>query len=357
VEDERDRDVAVRQLLLSDGWRGIVLRLGIAVPLLALGIAAYAVWLRPSEFSRAAELLPPDTARVLWTDWAGVRAELDCADWSGCRTGLEDSDLAAASVLPASAEAVTAAFGWGPQTISWELLGQGVSGQVLAVQLEGRSATEAVADSYEEAGFTRPSSGRLDGGIWEGGPDVLADHGVAEALFGNVAFLADRDVLLSSDDPRFLAKAVDAARSGGLDFGLAGHAGEPLAAVGLTGDRACTELGFATADPGAAAEAESLVADAGGVEPLDGYLVALGPDRAWTAAFGFEDDARADHDLLPRQRLAAADDPGQMESYPDLFTVEEATTSGRDVVLRGTASRSSYALTQLTQGPVLLASC
>lgn len=349
--------MAVRQLLLADGWRGIALRLGIAVPLLALVIAAYAVWLRPSEFSRAAELLPPDTARVLWTDWAGVRSELDCADWDACRTELEDSDLAAASVLPGSADAVAAGFGWGPETISWELLGQGVSGQVLAVQLEGRSATEAVADSYEEAGFTRPSSGRLDGGVWKGGPDVLAEHGVSEALFGNVALLADRGLLLSSDDPGFLAEAVDAARAEGLDFGLTEHAGDPLAAVGLTGDRACTELGFATADAGAAADAESLVADAGGVEPLDGYLVALGPDRAWTAAFGFEDGARADHDLLPRQRLAAADDPGQMESYPDLFTVEEASTSGSSVVLRGTASPSSYTLTQLSQGPVLLASC
>lgn len=349
--------MAVRDILLGRGRRGIVVRVVALVAIAAL-LLAYAVWPRPTELERAVGLLPADAQRVLWTDWAGVRDELGCTEWSACADEAADRDLSTPSSLLGSAEALEEQLRWGPMTIGWELLGQGESGQVLVAGGLTAERLEDIARAYEEHGVTPPSKRRLDGGVWQGDADLLAAVGIGEGLFAHVAFLQDDGVLLTSDDPAFLADAVAAARSGdGPVLPSPGVVGEALAAVGLAGDRACAELGFAEADEGARAEAEQLVAAAGGVSPLDGYLVALGPDDTWTAVLGFEDDRRAERDLVPRQRLAAGADPGQGGSYPELLRLESAETDGSSVVLRGEARPAAYALTQTTQGPVLLASC
>ncbi len=319
-----------------------------------LAALAYAAWPRGSSFSRATELLPEDVQRVLWTDWSGARAELGCRDWASCTTPLEDSDLGAASVLASQGNGLTAAFGLRADEVEWELLGQGVSGQVLVVKV---ASPAAVRSAVAKTGFTAPAHKRADGGVWEGGDDLLATTDVTEPAFQNAAFLDDDGLVLFSDSPSHLADAVAAARGTGLDFPLAATAGEPLAAVGLVGGRVCTELSFTAADPGAQAEAEQIIDDAGGATPLDGYLAALGPDGSWTAAFGYESATQAKRDRDVRAKLAVQDDPGQMQSYPDLFTVDSVDTDGASVVLRGHARDSSYALTQVTQGPVLLASC
>lgn len=349
--------MALRAVLLGRDRRGLALRLlGLAVALTLL--LGYAVWPRPSVFERAVRLLPDDARRVLWTDWQAVRAEVDCDDWERCATDLADTDLGAASALIGEAEALEEQLGWGPRSIGWELLGQGASGQVLVVGGLDGERIDTLAAAYEDRGFTPPADDRVDGGVWEGGGDLIATLGIGEAVFGNAAFLSDEGLLLSSDDPDHLAEAVQTAREGdGLDFAQAGSVDAPLTAVGLVGDRACEELSFAEADPGARAEAERLVEAAGGVQPLDGYLVALGADGAWTAALGFEDDRAAEADLVPRQRLAAGADPGQMSDYHDLFSLKSAEADGRSVVLRGRAVDAAYPLTQTTQGPVLLASC
>lgn len=346
--------MTVRDVLTGRSRRGLLVRAGVLVLLLALAIA-YAVWPRPSEFARATELLPASAQRVLWTDWEAIRAEHDCRTWAECEGAMDDADLAAATVIDGPAEALDAQLRWGPETADWELLGQARGGEVLIVHLPD---LRRVARAYEDAGFTPPAADRLDGGVWESDTDVFAGLGIDEPLFANVAFLADRGLLLSSDSAAWLETAVKAAKGGRhLEFGLAGALGDPLAAVGLASDRACAELSFATADAGAQARAAQLVESAGGVNPLEGYLVGLGADRAWTAAFAFESEARAEEDLVPRQRLAAGEDPGQMLDYAELFRLDSAERHGRSVVLTGRARSSAYALTQVTQGPVLLASC
>lgn len=346
--------MTVRRVLTGRSRRGLLVRLGVLVALLALALV-YAAWPRPSELSRAAALLPAGTQRVLWTDWAGVRDDLHCRTWDACASAVDDADLSAATALSTSADALYRHLGWGPQNADWELLGQARHGEVLVVHVPD---VARVARAYDHAGFTPPAKDRLDGGVWTGGGDVLAGLGIDEPIFGATAFLADQGLLLSSDDPAWLARAVSAATGGHhLDFDLTRELDHPLAAVGLVGDRACSELSFATADDGAQAEAAQLVESAGQVNPLDGYLVGLGPGRSWTAALAFESDARAKQDLVPRQRLAGGEDPGQMLSYRELFTLRSAERHGRDVVLHGRTRPSAYALTQVTQGPVLLASC
>lgn len=346
--------MTVRQLLTGRTRRGLLVRIGVLVVLAALAVG-YAVWPRSSEFSRATGLLPASAQRVLWTDWQAIRADRDCRRWTACEAAMADADLGAATVLGASAEALQAELRWGPETVDWELLGQATGGEVLVVQLPD---VRRVARAYETAGFTPPVKHRLDGGVWVSEVEVLAGLGIDEPLFANAAFLADDGLLLSSDSAAWLEESVKAAQGGRhLDLELAGELTDPLAAVGLAGDRACAELSFATADGGAQARAAQLVEAAGGVNPLDGYLVGLGSDRAWTAALAFESDGKAQEDLLPRQRLAAGEDPGQMLDYTELFRLDAAEQHGRHVVLTGRAEPSAYALTQVTQGPVLLASC
>lgn len=336
------------------GPRGLLVRLAVLVLVLALAIAAYVAWPRPTVVERAVGLLPAATQRLTFTDWAGVRSEL------GKRFDDEvaGSDLGAASVVLGASATLEELFGWGPSTIEWEALGQGKDGQVLLVHLGDSADAEKIANSYAEQGYDDPGKGRLDGAVWAGGAEVLGTTGLTEAIFGSAALLGDEHLLLLSDSPDFLAKAVKAAQGGkGLDFAPVRQVDGALAAVGFVGDLACERLSFASADPGAQAEAESLVEEAGGVSPLDGYLVALGAERAWTAVFRYESEDQATRDSRSRQALAGAEDPGQMESYRDLFTVDAAEVEGRDLVLRGRAAESAYAMTETTSGPVLLASC
>jgi hypothetical protein len=325
--------------------------LGIVVVLvLALVAVVYAVWPRQgSALERATSVMPKDTLRLTFTDWAALRAEPGTVDL--------DSELASSSVVATMSPALDDEFGWGPRTAAWEALAQGRKGQVLIVDL-GSADIAKVADNYRKDGFTDPGKRRLDGAVWEGGPDVLATvPGLTEPLLQNVALLKDENLLISSEDPESVARAVKSVHDGGLNWALAAKVGEPLAAVGFVDDYACEALSMAEADPGAQATAARTIDEVGGVSPLTGYLAALGPDRDWTAVFGFETVDQARHDASTRQALARADDPGQMESYPDLFRVTTAERDGRLVVLHGRAQPAAYALSEVTSGPVLLASC
>jgi hypothetical protein len=332
---------------------------------LVLAVGAYAAWPRPaSTFEHATSLLPKDTLRIAFTDWSGVRAELKagadgCETWPQCDgvDVLDATDVASSSVTASMGPDLVKAFGWGPRTLDWELLGQARKGQVLIADL-GSADVGAIAAKYADHGFADPGKKRLDGAVWRGGPDVLAQvSGLTDAVLENVAFLGDEHLLLSSDDAEELAGAVKSARDGGLDWDLASSVTDPLSAVGFVGDFACEALSMAAADPGAQATAARTVEAAGGVSPLRGYLVALGAARSWTAVFGFENSDQARHDARTRQTLARAEDPGQMETYTDLFTVSSAERDDHVVVLHGKAKPSSYALSETTQGPVLLASC
>jgi hypothetical protein len=94
------------------------------------------------------------------------------------------------------------------------------------------------------------------------------------------------------------------------------------------------------------------------VSPLTGYLVALQPEDRMTVVLGFENDDQAADDATSRRRLAGGEDPGQLLAYPDLFHVAESEADGSEVVLGlDDVADDGYALTNLTQGPVLLASC
>ena len=328
-------------------------------------VVGYVVWPRGSEFERAAALLPDDTLRVTWTDWAGLRDELDVKDPAGAgaadfQAAIDDHDLAVSPTASAAA-ALEKTLGFSPLAAEWEVLGQGRGGMVDIIRLPDDVDLGDVADRYADAGFTRPDDDALSGGVWRGGPDVVARlPGLEGPELQHVAFLEDDHLLLTSDSADYLGSAVPfaAGDKDGLDLSdLAGHAGDPLAAVAMAKDLACQELTMSHADEDAQAVADRLIEEAGGVAPLTGYLVALGADRSLTIVFDFENDDQAEENARSREALAAAEDPGQFLEYTELFSVDEVEAKGHTVVLTGDAKPENAPLSNLTSGPVLLAAC
>ena len=339
-----------------------------ALLVLVVAVAAvvgYVVWPRGSEFQRAAGLLPDKTLRVSWTDWAGLRDETDVKDPTGAGaedflTEASDRDYSVSSLASASAP-LKETLGFSPVESDWEILGQSRAGMVVILKLGKDADFDAIAEKYTAAGFTRPDDDALSGGVWEGGPDVVSGlEGLESPELQNVAFLEDEGLLLSSDTPDYLRTAVPFAQGDkdGLDLSdLAGPAGDPLAAVVLADDLACDKLSMSKADTDAQATAEQLVEQAGGVSPLTGYLVALGADRSLTVVFDFESDDQAEKDARSREALAGAEDPGQLLAYKELFHVDDVEQDGHTVVLTATTVADSAPLSNLSAGPVLLASC
>jgi len=345
-------------------------RVALLTALLVLVVAAasvvgYVVWPRGSELQRAAGLLPDTTLRVSWTDWAGLRDQTDVADPTGAGAEdflaeVSDRDYAVSS-LASAAVPLKETLGFSPVESEWEILGQSRTGMVAILKLGEDADLDAIADRYSAAGFTRPDDDALSGGVWEGGPDVVSGlEGLESPELQHVAFLEDEGLLLSSDSADYLRTAVPfaAGDEDGLDLSdLAGPAGDPLAAVALADDLACDSLRMSQADSDAQATADQLVEQAGGVSPLKGYLVALGADRSLTVVFDFENEDQAEQDARSREALAGAEDPGQLLAYDELFDVDDVEQDGHRVVLTATTVADSAPLSNLSAGPVLLASC
>jgi hypothetical protein len=336
--------------------------IGVAALVVAIAaVTAYVIWPRGSDLDRAAALLPDDTLRVAWTDWAGVREETGLEPGAALLEEIERRDLGSASVLAHSAAPIEASLGVDPMAAEWEILGQGPHGMLLVLKVDEGTDLGDVAERYREGGFTAPEDEPLDGGVWEGGPDVLAGlPELGEPVLQHVAFLEDERLLVTSDDATFLERAMPTVREGdGLDLtDLSGKVDEPLTAVGFAGDHACRELAMTAADEGGQAVADRLIEDAGGISPLTGYLVAMQPDHRMSVVFGFEDENRARGNADARRALASGEDPGQLLSYPDLFRVEDSEADGDVVVLTlDEVAEDGFALTNLSQGPVLLAAC
>ena len=104
-----------------------------------------------SELERAAALAPADAERLSWTDWSGVRRELD-ADLSDSSSAAElagfldrgfDADLTSTSALLASAPVLQSRFGFSPATVEWELFSQSSEGAVVILRLP--DSTEEVS--------------------------------------------------------------------------------------------------------------------------------------------------------------------------------------------------------------------
>ncbi|MEP7737269.1 hypothetical protein ABKW28_06445 [Nocardioides sp. 31GB23] len=358
---------------------------GVAVlTLLLIGVLAVGVrwWRGPgSDLERAVSLAPADTQRWTWTDWAAVRERLGVTgtDDDAVRRLLDagfDADLTSASGLVESAPLLAQSFGWSPASIDWELLAQSPDGALEIVGLGDDADTSALGDRLESLGYTRPDSPE---GVWEGGEEVLARLNAASGTAGTptlqfVALDEERSLLLASDQRAYLERGLEEAAdehepsAAGVTDVLGTLPAQPLSAVLLTGEQACGALSMGGAGDSDQAAADELLAQAGPVNPLTGFVLALLPPEEGgdggsqapldlRVGLGFESEEQARTNADTRAALAAGPAPGQGGAFSDRFTVDEVTADATTVTLDLAPVAGAFPLSDLSDGPLLFATC
>lgn len=347
--------------------RRAVIALVAVVAVIVAGVAAWRLLTPPTAIERALSLVPADTSRASWTDWTAVRRELGAdldADSSAEAVDafLDDAfaaDLSAMSALGTSAGVMQTELGFSPGTLAWELLAQSPGGAVVAMGIDERVAMGDIADRLVALGWTEPEE---EDGVWVGGADVLT--GVGPGLtpeLQHFVLLADRDVILSSDQAPYLEQVLEVVH-GDADAAddlaeLATGLVDPLAAAVYDGAYACEKLAMSQADDDARAEADQLVAAAGGVHPLTGFAMGSLAGGDLRAVLEVEDADDAPGDADARAQLAAGPATGQGGDFGDRFSVAGARSEGRAITLDLRPREGEYVLSDLTSGPVLFATC
>jgi hypothetical protein len=344
-----------------------------AVVLVVLVAGGYVAWraLAPAgDYEAAMATLPATTLRATYTDWREVRA---AADGEGLDAGARegevaaflgrafDRDLVSTSAIGDSTVAMRDRYGVSPLDASWEALGQSPSGQVVVLKVDEDVDLGGVEQRLRSLGYEPPDGGIGTGGTWAGSPDLVAalDPGLTPVV-QNLAVLEDERLLVLSDRAETVSAAVDVVRGDApaLDEpDLTAAAGEPVTAVLWGSDFACEDLAMASADEEDQRVADQLVADAGGVSPLTGLVVAMQGDGSLRVALEFETEEQASANLQPRVDLAAGAAPGQGGSFADRFTVTNGEADGNTVLLELDPRGAEFVFSDLTSGPVLFATC
>ena len=353
--------------------RTILVVMTVVVASLLVVVVTRKVWdaTHRTAFSEAVDAVPRATLRLAFTDWAAVRRELDVPDRARpTDASIErltskgyDTDLSAASSIDESTAALQENFGFSPATAQWEAYAQSNSGATMVVRMPDDFDLERVVGHLQDLGFGEPSSST---GVWTGGVDLVAsiDPTITPEL-QYVAVLADRHLIVTSDEESYAKTAVAAALGKSPSLAdvastddLAGKVQDPAAAMLWSRDFACSDLAMSQADTDAQAQADALVAEAGGVSPLTGLVMAMGPDRGLTVGELFEDSGQAKDDLRPRARLAVGEAPGRGGSFSDDFDLVSSHTDGAAVMLKlKPKHRTGFVLSALDNGPVLFATC
>ena len=113
-----------------------------------------------------------------------------------------------------------------------------------------------------------------------------------------------------------------------------------------------------SAGEGDQAEGDRLVAKAGGVDPLSGLLVGMRSDRTLDVVMEFADDRQAEANLRPRAALFVGPAVARTGSFADDLRLVRSRTEGSSVVLTvEPKEKTGFALSELTSGPVLFATC
>lgn len=340
---------------------------------LVLALAAGVWWwrgLRMSELERALSVSPADSARLSWTDWAGVRSELGVslgadstrADLNRFLDRAYERDLSSTSALLGSADVLQSDFGFSPATVDWEMFSQSDQGAVILLHVPDGTDFDAIAGRLGKLGFNAPSDPE---GVWAGGMDLLPR--VSANLTPELQFLAldpDDGLIVSSDRADFLHHALDVvhgdAESAASDdaVGEAAKAvGEPLSAALYSGPQACRALAMSGADPTDQAAAQDLLDRAGEVNPITSFAMAAEPGGTVDVILGFENDDQAKTNADTRATLAAGPAPGQGGDFTDRYRLGPVTAEGHLVRMVLHPREGQYVLSDLSNGPLLFATC
>jgi hypothetical protein len=318
-----------------------------------------------SDLEEAATYAPADAERLSWTDWAGVRDAVGAhLDASSSRGRLQDfldkgydADLTSASALVQSAPTLQERFGFSPATADWELFSQSSSGAVVIVAMPEDTDFDAIADRLEHTGFRRPPD---DDGVWDGGEELLAGLGGLTPELQYVALDRDDRLVLTSDGADYLESTVEALGDADLSDGMrevTAASGDPLTASVYDGPYTCSALAMSHADASDQEQADELVDQAGGVDPVTGFAMSVQAGGGVRVVMSFENDRQARANAESRAELASGPAPGQGGDFPDRFSVESATAEGSLVTLELAPRERTYVFSDLTSGPVLFATC
>jgi hypothetical protein len=346
---------------------------GLLCLVLVLALVAGLWWwrgLRMTELERALSVSPADSARLSWTDWAGVRSELGVslsadsppADLDEFLDRAYSRDLSSTSALLGSADVLQTDFGFSPATVDWEMFSQSDQGAVILLHLPDGTDFDAIADRLTRLGFERPSDPK---GVWQGGMDLLPR--VSANLTPELQFLAldpDDGFILTSDRADFLHHALDVvhgdADSMASDDAIgeaAGAVGDPLSAALYSGPQACRALAMSGADPTDQAAAQDLLDRAGEVNPITAFAMAAEPGGTVEVVLGFENDDQARTNADTRATLADGPAPGQGGDFTDRYRLGPVTADGHLVRMVLHPREGQYVVSDLSNGPLLFATC
>ena len=345
----------------------------------ALGLFAWRT-LQRVDYERAIASMPASTLRATYTDWSQVRSMAGGTSLGAGPSTSEieaflrrayDQDLTSTSSVVDATYAMEDLYGFSSLEASWEMFGQSREGAVAAMAVPDSVSFDEIERNLATLGYQPPTEGTGSGGVWEGSADLLA--GIDPALtpvLENLVVLPDEQMILMSDDTGYASSSAEVIRgdspsleeADGVDD-LADLAAEPVSAVLFASDFACEALSMASADEEDQQAADQLVGQAGELAPLAGLVMALDPSHSMTVGMWFETSDQAAENLAPRVELASGEAVGQGGTFPARFQVASAESSDHTVVLdlRPVGSKAevteSTLLSDLSQGPVLFASC
>ena len=345
-------------------WGAVV----VALVVVAAGVVVGIGWWRDAhrtDLERAVAMAPSDGEQLSWTDWSGVRDELDLDLGSDpgeidiaelLDRGFEE-DLTQTTALGDSSVVMQDVYGFSPATVDWELFSQSEQGAVVMVHLPESADFDTITDKLESAGYAEPDS---ETGTWEGGVELLAAIGGVTPELAHLVVDEDRRLILGSDDKGYLESAAADARDehgpAGLDDVVAAVE-EPLSAAVYTGDHACAKLAMSQADPIDQEQATELVQGAGDINPVTAFAIGVRPGGDVRVAMSFESDDQARDNADSRARLADGPAPGKGGDFADLFALGDVTADGEVVTMELDPVEGSYAFSTLKDGPVLFATC
>ena len=320
-----------------------------------------------TDLQRAIDLAPGDGERFSWTDWGAVRAELGAdLDADSPSTQVTDfldaaysADLSSTSALLESAQVLHVQFGFSPASADWELFSQSAAGAVVMLHLPEGTDWDRIRSRITNLGYTEPAE---TDGVWEGGSDVLARIGSSiTPEVGYIALDEEDSLVFTSDTRDYLAEAVDDAIGDGSSIAglqdVVDASGSPLSAAIYTGDLACGALAMGQADPDDQAQGEQLVREAGKVNAYTAFAMSVQPGLDLRVALSFETDEQARTNADSRAILAAGPAPGQGGAFSDRFSLGPVEADGRVVTLPLEPVEGSYVISDLSNGPVLFATC
>lgn len=334
-----------------------------------------------TDYEQAVASMPAATLRATYTDWSQVRTAVDAKGLGADSTTRDvsnfldlayNADLISTSAVSGSTYAMARRYGFSPLDASWEMYGQSRKGAVVAMKLPESADFAGIERNLRTLGYDVPAAGAGAGSVWAGSADLVAQIDPSlTPVMQNVVVLEEQQVVLFSDNAAYASAAADVVRGSAKSLieetegvsDLADLAGEPLSAVLFASDFACEALSMADADEEDQAVAADLISEAGGVSPLAGLVVAHQRDRSLVVAMRFESSAQAEDNLRPRVDLASGEAVGQGGMFAERFDIATATQTDKSVVLDlrpvGSAEdrAQSTLLSDLSQGPVLFASC